>query len=190
MFAYMSRIQSTRFLLSIIGLMFLTFLSFNTHSQNEVKDDDLPKFRGAIMMANSHVPAATEAGKKVAIMPTWGFDFDYFFHKRWSVALQGDVKLQSFETEDNNTLLKRNYPFTAAVALHFHLKKHWSFYAGPGYEFEPNKNLALIKFGTEYSFEMTDNFEIALNLIYENKQNVYDSWTFGIAFNRKLWSKK
>ena len=32
------------------------------------------------MMANSHVPNATEGGKKIAIIPTWGFDLDYFFH--------------------------------------------------------------------------------------------------------------
>ena len=32
------------------------------------------------MIANSHVPQATEGGKEVAIIPTWGFDLDYFFH--------------------------------------------------------------------------------------------------------------
>jgi hypothetical protein len=29
--------------------------------------------------------------------------------------------------------------------------------------------------GTEYSFENTENFEIAHNLIYENKNEVYDT---------------
>ena len=43
-----------------------------------------PKIRGAIMMANSHVPHGTEGGKAVSIIPTWGFDVDYFFHPRWS----------------------------------------------------------------------------------------------------------
>jgi hypothetical protein len=154
------------------------------------KAEHKPKIRGAIMMANSKVPQATEAGKKVAIIPTWGFDVDYFFHRRWSVALQGDVKLQSFEVEDGEALLERTNPSALSAVMHYHALRHWSFYLGPGYEFESHENLFLVKVGTEYSFEITEDFEIALNLIYENKEEVYDAWTFGIAFNKKLWEKK
>jgi len=149
-----------------------------------------PKVRGAIMMANSHIPKATEGGKSVHVIPTWGFDVDYYFHPRWSVALQGDVKLQSFEVEENNVELERSYPVAMVAALHYHALRHWSFYAGPGYEFESHENLFLLRVGTEYSFEITENFEIALNLIYENKDEVYDAMTFGIAFNKKLWEKR
>lgn len=149
-----------------------------------------PKIRGAVMMANSNVPHATEGGKEVVVIPAWGFDVDYFFHPRWSIALQGDVKLQSFEVEEEQTTLQRSYPVTLTGVLHFHALHHWSFYVGPGYEFETHENLFLVKVGTEYSFEITENFEIALNLIYENKEEVYDAWTFGVAFNKKLWQKK
>jgi len=149
-----------------------------------------PKIRGAIMMANSHVPNATEGGKEVVIIPTWGFDVDYYFHARWSVALQGDIKLQSFEVEDGQATLERTNPFAIAGVLHYHALRHWSFYLGPGYEFESHKNLFLVKAGTEYSFEISEDFEIALNLIYENKEEVYDAWTFGVAFNKKLWEKR
>lgn len=149
-----------------------------------------PKIRGAIMMTNSHIPKATEGGKSVHVIPTWGFDVDYFFHPRWSAALQGDVKLQSFEVEEDNVELERSYPFALVAALHYHALRHWSFYAGPGIELESHENLFLLRVGTEYSFEITENFEIALNLIYENKDEVYDAWTFGIAFNKKLWEKK
>lgn len=149
-----------------------------------------PKIRGAVMMANTHVPHATAGGKKVSVIPVWGFDVDYYFRPRWSVAIQGDIKLQSFEVEDGETLLERSFPFALTGVLHYHALRHWSFYAGPGIELESHKNLFLIKAGTEYSFEITEEFEIALNLIYENKQDVYDAWTFGIAFNKKLWEKK
>jgi hypothetical protein len=150
-----------------------------------------PKIRAAIMMANSHVPNAFEGDVKVALIPTWGFDVDYFFHPRWSVAIQGDVKLQSFEVEEaNNVILERSYPVALTTVIHYHALRHWSFYAGPGYEFESSGNLFLVRVGTEYSFEITEDFEIALNLIYENKEEVYDTWTFGIAFNKRLWSGK
>jgi hypothetical protein len=159
-------------------------------AQEEKDEPFAPKIRGAIMMGNSHIPKATEGGVKVTIIPTWGFDVDYFFHPRWSVALQGDLKLQSFEVEDGDALLSRSFPLAFTTVLHYHALHHWSFFTGPGYEFEKHKNLFLVKVGTEYSFEITENFEIALNLIYENRQEVYDGWTFGIAFNKKLWERK
>jgi len=172
-----------------LTFLMLVFYVSATLAQEAEREEHKPKIRGAIMMANSHVPNATEGGKKVAIIPTWGFDVDYFFHRRWSVALQGDIKLQSFEVEENNVALERTNPFAIAVVVHYHALRHWSFYAGPGYEFESHENFFLVKVGTEYSFEITENFEIALNLIYENKEEVYDAWTFGIAFNKKLWGK-
>lgn len=87
-------------------------------------------------------------------------------------------------------MVQRAYPIALAGVLHYHALHHWSFYTGPGYEFEKHENLFLVKAGTEYSFEITEDFEIALNLMYENKQEVYDAWTFGIAFNKRLWGKK
>ncbi len=92
--------------------------------------------------------------------------------------------------EDGDALLSRSYPLAFAGVIHYHALRHWSFYIGPGYEFEKSKNLFLVKAGTEYSFEITEDFEIALNLIYENKQEVYDGWMFGVAFNKKLWERK
>jgi hypothetical protein len=157
--------------------------------ESEVKSDK-PKIRGAIMMANSHVPNAFVGDKKVVVIPTWGFDVDYFFLSRVSIALQGDIKLQSFEIEDNDIDLVRTNPFSIAVVVHFHPVRHWSFFTGLGYEFESDENFFLIKAGTEYSFEITEDFEIALNLIYENKENVYDAITFGVAFNKKTVGKK
>ncbi len=160
-------------------------------SQENKEEEHKPKIRGAIMMANSHIPKAFEGEKKVTVIPTWGFDVDYFFHSRWSVALQGDIKLQSFEIEEeNNSTLERNFPVALATVLHYHALRHWSFYIGPGYELESHENFFLVRAGTEYSFEITEDFEIALNLLYENKDEVYDTWTFGIAFNKKLWQKK
>ena len=67
-------------------LAIFSVAEFATAQETENKEFK-PKIRGAIMMANSHVPNATEGGKELAIIPTWGFDVDYFFHPRWSSCL-------------------------------------------------------------------------------------------------------
>lgn len=173
----------------LISLLLVSFFSA-AKAQEEESKEHKPKIRGAVMMANSHVPKSMDGEKKVSLIPTWGFDVDYFFHPRWSVALQGDIKLQSFEIKHEDILLERSFPTAFAGVIHYHALRHWSFYAGPGYEFEKTENLFLVKLGTEYSFEITEKFEIALNLAFENKQEIYDTWTFGIAFNKILWEKK
>ena len=160
----------TKFLFSksihlLLSMCLLLYAGVALAQENE-EEEHKPKIRGAIMMANSHVPKAIEGGKKVAVIPTWGFDVDYFFHPRWSVALQGDVKLQSFEVEEESDVtLERNIPVALAAVMHYHALRHWSFYLGPGYELESHENLFLVRAGTEYSFEITEDFEIALNLI-------------------------
>ncbi|MFD2201043.1 hypothetical protein [Shivajiella indica] len=171
----------------ILGIIVQSF------AQEEEKDSKSlghePRWRGAIMMGNSHVPKAFDGEKNILVIPTWGFDLDYYFHPSWSFAFQSDIKLQSFEVKEEGALLERSFPFSTILVGHYHFKRHWSVYAGPGYEFEKNENLFLWRIGTEYSFEISENFEIALNFIYENKQNIYDTWMFGVAFNKVLGRK-
>lgn len=175
---------------SFLLLSVLLGLAGYGFAQEEESEAHRPKIRAAILMANSHVPNSFEGEKKVILLPTWGVDVDYFFHRKWSVALQGDVKIQSFEVEHEGISLERSYPVAFATVIHYHALRHWSFYVGPGYELEKSENLFLVKFGSEYSFEITEDFEIALNLAYENKEELYDAWTFGVAFNKKIWKKK
>lgn len=172
--------------------VFVLFLLVGkTFAQEEVEEEKFsPQIRVALITANSHVPQAYEGEKRVPVIPAWGFDVDYFFHPRWSIALQADLKLQSFEVENEGVFLERSYPFSLAPVMHYHFKRHWSLYLGPGWEFEKNENLYFLKLGTEYSFEMSETFEIALNLAFENKQDIYNAWTFGIAFNKRIWKKE
>ncbi len=184
--------QSNQFMKRSLALTLLLILPVFAWAQEEKEGlEHEPKVRGAVMMANSHVPLAkNEGGKSIAIIPTWAFDFDYYFQRRWSAALQVDIKLQSFQVEHEQALLERSYPLSVTLVGHYHALRHWSFFAGPGYEFEKNENLFLIKIGTEYSFEISEEFEIALNFIYEGREEVYDGYTFGVAFNKVLWRKR
>jgi hypothetical protein len=136
--------------LSIIKhTLLLLVIGSGVANAQEAAETFKPKIRGAIMMANSHIPAATIDGKKITIVPTWGFDIDYVFHPKWSVAVQTDINLQSFEVKDGDVEWQRTNPFSLTGILHYHTLPHWSVYTGPGYEFESHKNLFLFKLGTE-----------------------------------------
>jgi len=182
-----------QFICGTLNLLFI-FGVGSVYAQEEEparkEGEHKPQIRGAIMMANSHVPKSFEGDKKVAVLPTWGVDVDYFFHPRWSAAVQADIILQDFEVEIENAVLERVTPVALLGALHYHALRHWSFYLGTGVELAKDENFFMMRLGTEYSFEITENFEIGLNLIFDNKDEVYDTWTFGIAFNKKLWGRE
>jgi hypothetical protein len=170
----------------LIGCLLYTGIAWAQHSGEEGFS---PSLRGSVMMAYSHIPQANQGGQKMAIIPTWGFDVDYIFHRKWSISAQADIKMQSFEVESEEVVLDRSYPFSLALAGHFRPLPHWSFFAGPGLEFEQSRNLWIFKIGTEYAFEISETFEIGIGLIYENREEVYDGFTFGVSFNTRLWTR-
>ncbi len=170
-----------------ITILLLISFSSSLWAQNESTEKSERRIRGAIFMGNAHVPHATEGGKSVYVIPVWGLDIDYHFSEHWSFGIQTDIKVQSFEVERNNTVLKRSYPMAASAILHYHMKRHWTFYLGPGYEFEKEENIFMVKVGTEYGIELTEKFELGLNVMYENRNEIYDGFTIGVAFNFLLW---
>jgi hypothetical protein len=135
-------------------------------------------------------PQAFEGDKKVAIIPTWGFDIDYRFNPKWAVYAQADLKMQSFEVEDKqDVILSRNYPISVAALAHFRPIPHWSVFVGPGREFESSKSLWIFKIGTEYAFEFSERFELGVLLMYENREELYDGWSLGVSYNFRLWHR-
>jgi hypothetical protein len=71
-------------------------------------------------------------------------------------------------------VLERTNPFAMAAVLHYQaFRRHWSFYRGPGYELESHENFFLFNIGTEYSSEISEDFDISFNPIYENEEKLY-----------------
>lgn len=175
----------------ILTLLLIPAVALTSAGQpTEETTEGFSRWRAVLMMANSHIPKATEGGQVLEVIPTWGLDLDYRINPLWSIALQTDMKISSFEVEEHGTELARSFPITVAIVPHFYLPKHWSFMLGPGYEFEKTKNIFLVKAGLEYGFKLTERFELGITAIYENRWEVYDGYTFGASFIFLLDPKK
>jgi hypothetical protein len=182
----MNAIKLSRKRFFLLVAVFTAF--FSIAQENDTK---FPQLRGALVMAYSYIPQAYEGGKTVAIIPAWGLDLDYHFSRKWAIFIQNDVKLQSFEIEDEDeVVLERNFPFSIAVLGHYTPFSRLSFFAGPGIELEKNRNLWIFKIGVGYSFEISETFELGIGLIYENREELYDGLNFGVSFSYQLWEKK
>ena len=170
-------------------LFFFLFVAISAHSQEtENKEEREKHHRITLMMANSHIPSATEVDgdKAVRIVPTWGLSYDYWFNEKWAIGLHNELYLQQFKIEKSGSeqTVERSYPVGVSLVGLFKPAKRLAFLAGAGREFEKHENFNLICLETEYGFELPDNWELNLNLIYESKIDAYDTWTFGVGFSK------
>ena len=95
--------------------------------------------------------------------------------------------MKTFEVEDrNNTVIERTKPVTIVAAAIFKPKKHVAFVAGMGGEFASEGNYALTRLGIESGWEIKNNWEFGIGLLYDIKWNAYSTWVFGFGISKLL----
>lgn len=146
--------------------------------------------RLTIMMANSHIPSANKIDSQSAVFiaPTWGFNYDYWPSEAWGFGLHTDLVLQQFKIERHhgNEIIERINPIAVNAVALYRPTTNWTFLLGVGREFEKNESFNMFCGGLEFGLELPDDWELSMNLIYDNKINTYDSWMFGVGFSKLL----
>lgn len=167
--------------------------SQDTAEKKEGEEQNAPHHRITFMMMNAHLPNVVEIGgsDKNFLVPAYGFDYDYWFNGKWGVGLHNDVILQQYTVEKTggDKEIVRQFPVSISVVALFKPLKHWVFVTGLGMEFEKNENIGLLDLGIEYGWELPKNWELSLNMKYENKFNAYNSYLFGIGISKLLRKK-
>ena len=109
----------------------------------------------------------------------------------FAIGLQTDVMVETFEVEDHDqVVIERNKPIATVVTGIFKPKEHVSFIAGMGAEFAKEENFALTRLGIETGWEMKNNWEFGISLLYDIKWNAYDTWVFGFGISKLLRKHK
>ncbi|MDI1353790.1 MAG: hypothetical protein PSX36_02645 [bacterium] len=179
---------------SIIYLIsvFLLFASFELKSQavkeQTASKNDFYKHRISVLMANSHIPTATNSigDKSYLVVPTWGLDYDYSFTRNFGMGMHSDIVLQQYKIEEqgDHKIIERSFPVAVnLVGLYKPIKK-LSVVFGGGMEFEKTENFKMLVLGLEYGIELPNQWELGINLLYERKIEIYDSWFFGMGFSK------
>lgn len=177
----------------LTGLCFFQLLIFGKAQEagNEMTGEEAafkPHHRITLMMANAHVPTISETveGKKNYLLPAWGLDYDYWFASKWAIGLHNGIIMQQFSVEEDppGPDLEVLYPISMSLVGLFMPLKNFTLIAGYGREFEKAENLWLLDFGMEYGFELPNEWELSLNLKYEDKLDGYDSWLFGFGVSK------
>lgn len=171
-------------------LLLVAMVAKAQEEKNDADKEEKYRHRFTVMMANSHIPNmdGVEGQNKFSIVPTWGFDYDFWFNSKWAIGLHNDFVLQQYKVikEHDETIVERSYPFGTCIAVIYKPFYHLAFISGFGMEIEKNESFGMWKIGIEYGFELPKAWELSLNLQYDNKLKAYDSFLFGIGISKKL----
>ena len=179
----------------IVALILIMNTAYSQDEENgQTKEEGLKgTHRLTLVIGHSHVfGGIRENGKKgLKVFPFWGFDYDYWISNRFAIGVQTDMVVETFEVENHeNTVIERTRPVTTVAAAIFKAGKSIGFIAGMGGEFAQEGNFAVTRLGMEAGWEMKNNWEFGISLVYDIKWNGYDSWGIGFGITKLLRKHK
>jgi len=160
----------------------------------EEKETKKGQHQLTLIISHSHVTEGVDENgdKKWIVVPSWGFDYNYWIGAHWAAGLHTDIMIEDFSVkehgEDDKTI-ERTKPFAAVAAATFKPKEHSAFILGMGGEFAKGGNFALTRLGYEYGWELRKRWELSAGLTYDIKWNAYDTWVIGLGASKFFGGK-
>lgn len=145
--------------------------------------------RLTLVLGQSHLSEGImENGKKGwKVIPSWGLDYDYWVSNHWAIGLHNDMIIETFAVaEKEGKIIERSRPFASVATALFKPDKHLTYIVGMGGEFSKEENFALTRLGIESGWEMKNNWEFNISLLYDIKWNGYNSWLIGFGISKLL----
>ena len=180
-----------RIIAFVIFLVVITPYSFGQHEETAHSDQNAEHggthHKVTLVMANSFLKNDFEDNpNSILVVPTFGLNYDFFFHQKWGVGLHTDIVLQQFKVERHEgqeVLIRENPVALCAVGL-FKPLPSLTLIAGYGIELEKHENIQLLRLGVEYGFHLPGNWELGFALEFDRKINTYNSLVFGAGFSK------
>ena len=82
--------------------------------------------------------------------------------------------------------LERERPVILSLVFQFKPIHSLVIYAGPGVELEKHENFFVYRFGVEYEFEIGEDWDLSPGIFYDNKEGVFDTWSFGLGVAKRF----
>ncbi len=171
----------------LILVLSIAFFSVNaqTHHAEGGGHEQLHKF--SLITANSLIRNSLSLdGNNTLIVPTFGFNYDYYFNAKWGAGIHSDILLQQFKVETHKTdnILVRDNPVALCGMLNYKPSHNFVLMGGFGYELEKHETLNIFRFGVGYEIPIQNNWEIGFDLEYDIKINAYGALMFGVVFSK------
>ncbi len=162
--------------------------NLSTHAQEGSETEELEKRHSlAFTIGYTHIPEATKHGKteESVFVPTLGLDYFYEFDEKWFLGAAFDVELGKYEVDYEDDEITREIAAVFAALVGYEALPGWALMVGPGIELEKNKNIFVVRFSTEYTFELGNDWGLFPVFTYDFKKE-YSSYEFGLGLKRRF----
>lgn len=173
----------------------LLVITSNTYGQSHHDSDgqkhEFKRFRMAINLGHAYIPSASIGkDRDFAVIPVWGFDFQYWFSPKWGLALKNDIEIAKYTIDNSDAHsddLERTNPIIVSLPVLF---SPWNngltFLLGPGIELEGHQNFSIFRFGLGYEFEFGNHWDFAPEIVYDLKDGHINSLTIAIGVGKRF----
>lgn len=178
---------------SLISSVLLLTVQFVLGQEDEVHDhhDDFKRFRAAMLIGHAFSPEANTETSSFLLIPTYGFDIQYWFSPKWGVALKNDIEIASYLVEyksGESNEIERKYPLIIAVPVLFSPwgKNHFTFILGPGVEVDSNRSFSVFRMGVGSEFNIGGDWDFAPEIIYDLKNGHINTLTLALGIGKRF----
>ena len=177
------------YLISSILIIIGAVLAAQNHEDGSDTEHGGSGHKITLVMANSLIDnSLPDQDNGILIVPTFGFNYDYFFNGRLGLGLHTDILLQQYKVEKHGSheeIIREN---PVAIVGMFLFKPHhrWILMAGYGIEVEKHESFQMIRVGVEYGIPLPKHWELGFSLEFDYKIKTYSSLMFGIGFSKML----
>lgn len=175
---------------SLFILFLWTALQSGMYAQHhEHESEGFKRHRISLVMGHTHIPRGIESADKKSslIVPSWGLNYDFWFTPRWAIGSHNDMEISTYVIEDHHeTEIERERPVILTLVGIFKPTHHIELLAGFGREFEKHHNFWVYRLGIEYEFDLPGHWLLSPALIFDFKEDVYNSISLGIVIGKKF----
>ena len=161
----------------------------NEHTEHGSEAHEFKHHRLALIIGHGHVFGAEEVNsdKKIATMPTWGLDYQYWINRKFGLGLKSDIEIMDYVvTLEDHTETERNNPLIVSTVFLYNPAKGWNLFTGPGIEFEESHNFFVIRAGVGYEFELPGHWDFAPEIVFDLKDGHIGAFTWGIGVGKRF----
>jgi hypothetical protein len=178
-------------LISIVIIIFcLPFIGFTQDHQEERGDHqamshEFLHHRLSAGFGYTYVPKGVdESSEEEGIfVPTLSVEYFYKFSHKWSAGLMVDLELSQYVIPFLDDFLERNKALIIGAVGLYEPIIYWGIFAGAGIEIENHHNFAVIRAGTDYEFQLGNNWDISPSLAFDFKEE-YTSWSLMVGVGK------
>ena len=159
--------------------------SLAQHGPVEGHEEILHPHHLSVLLAATYIPHGEKSDREGIYAPTIGLEYEYELTHHWAVGAAGDLEFKEYAIDINDVpVTQKNVLVLAALGI-YTFTGGFQVLLGPGYSYEKNKSLFLVRAGLKYQIPIGDHWDITPTLEADFKKK-YETVALGVSIGKRF----